>query len=148
MPYTHPEFLISPAELAADLDIKRVLDATVFLSPAPKGGYRAESGLERFNEGHIPGALFLDLVGEASDTSTGLGFTLPPAAQLERLFARLGVSNDTEVVLYSSGHIMWATRAWWLAALLRAPAGAGAQRWLEGLAGRRASPVNRSGEPS
>ena len=114
MSYAHPEYLISPAELAADLDGKRVLDATVFLSPAPKGGYRAESGLERFNEGHIPGALFLDLVGEASDTSTGLGFTLPPAAQLERLFARLGVSNDTEVVLYSSGHIMWATRAWWL----------------------------------
>ena len=114
MPYAHPEYLISPAELAADLDGKRVLDATVFLSPAPKGGYRVESGIERFNEGHIPGALFLDLVGEASDTSTGLGFTLPPAAQLERLFARLGVSNDTEAVLYSSGHIMWATRAWWL----------------------------------
>ena len=114
MSYAHPEYLISPAELAADLDGKRVLDATVFLSPAPKGGYRAESGLERFNEGHIPGALFLDLIGEASDTSTGLGFTLPPAAQLERLFARLGVSNDTETVLYSSGHIMWATRAWWL----------------------------------
>ena len=114
MSYAHPEYLISPAELAADLDGKRVLDATVFLSPAPKGGYRADSGLERFNEGHIPGALFLDLVGEASDTSTGLGFTLPPAAQLERLFARLGVSNDTETVLYSSGHIMWATRAWWL----------------------------------
>ena len=114
MSYAHPEYLIFPAELAADLDGKRVLDATVFLSPAPKGGYRADSGLERFNEGHIPGALFLDLVGEASDTSTGLGFTLPPAAQLERLFARLGISNDTETVLYSSGHIMWATRAWWL----------------------------------
>ena len=114
MSYAHPEYLISSAELAADLDGKRVLDATVFLSPAPKGGYRAESGLGRFNEGHIPGALFLDLIGEASDTSTGLGFTLPPAAQLERLFARLGVSNDTETVLYSSGHMMWATRAWWL----------------------------------
>ena len=114
MSYAHPEYLISPAELAADLDGRRVLDATVFLSPAPKGGYRAESGLRRFNEGHIPGALFLDLIGEASDTSTGLGFTLPPVAQLERLFARLGVSNDTETVLYSSGHMMWATRAWWL----------------------------------
>ena len=114
MSYAHPEYLISPAELAADLDGRRVLDATVFLSPAPKGGYQAESGLKRFNEGHIPGALFLDLVGDASDTSTGLGFTLPPVAQLERLFARLGVSNHTETVLYSSGHVMWATRAWWL----------------------------------
>ena len=114
MSYVHPEYLISPAELAEDLDGRRILDATVFLSPAPKGGYRAESGLARYTEGHIPGALFLDLVGDASDTSTGLGFTLPPVAQLEGLFARLGVSNDTETVLYSSGHIMWATRAWWL----------------------------------
>lgn len=114
MSYTHPEYLISPAELAADLSGRRILDAAVFLTPAPKGGYRAESGLERFNEGHIPGALFVDLIRDASDTSTGLGFSLPRLAQLERLFARLGISNDTEVVLYSSGHMMWATRAWWL----------------------------------
>ncbi|MCY4563551.1 MAG: sulfurtransferase [Gammaproteobacteria bacterium] len=114
MSYAHPEFLISADELAADLNGRRVLDAAVFLSPAPNGGYRAESGLARFNEGHIPGALFLDLIRDASEVSTGLGFSLPPVAQLEALFARLGVSNDTEVVLYSSGHMMWATRAWWL----------------------------------
>ena len=114
MSYAHPEYLISPAELAADLDGRRILDVTVFFAPTPDGGFSMESGLARFNEGHIPGALFLDLVGDASDTSTGLGFTLPPVAQLERLFARLGVSNDTETVLYSSGHMMWATRAWWL----------------------------------
>ena len=114
MSHAHPEYLISPAELAADLAGRRILDAAVFLAPAPKGGYRAESGLARFNEGHIPGALFLDLIRDASDAPSGLGFTLPPVAQLERLFARLGISGDSEVVLYSSGHMMWATRAWWL----------------------------------
>ena len=114
MPYAHPEYLISPTELAADPGSRRILDATVFLNPAPTAGYRAESGRARFNEGHIPGAVFLDLVRDASDVSTGLGFSLPPPAQLERLFVSLGVSNDTEVVFYSSGHMMWATRAWWL----------------------------------
>lgn len=114
MPYAHPEYLISTTELAADPASRRVLDATVFLTPAPTTGYRAESGRERFDAGHIPGALFLDLIRDASDTSTGLGFSLPPVAQLEALFQRLGISNDTEVVLYSTGHIMWATRAWWL----------------------------------
>lgn len=114
MPYAHPEYLISAAELAADPSSRRILDATVFLTPAPTTGYRAESGRERFDAGHIPGALFLDLVRDASDTSTGLGFSLPPVAQLEALFQQLGISNDTEVVLYSTGHIMWATRAWWL----------------------------------
>ena len=114
MPYAHPEYLISTTELAADPSSRRILDATVFLTPAPTTGYRAESGRERFDAGHSPGALFLDLVRDASDTSTGLGFSLPPVAQLEALFRRLGISNDTDVVVYSTGHMMWATRAWWL----------------------------------
>lgn len=114
MPYAHPEYLISASELGADPTSRRILDATVFLTPAPTAGYRAESGRERFDAGHIPGALFLDLIRDASDTSTRLGFSLPPVAQLEALFRGLGISNDTEVVVYSTGHMMWATRAWWL----------------------------------
>ena len=115
MPYAHPQYLISPAALAADLGNpkRRVLDATVFLT-ARSRGYRAETGLAKFRGCHIPGAQFLDLVEAASDTSTGLGFTLPPVGQLESLFRSLGVDNDGEVVVYSTGHMMWATRAWWL----------------------------------
>ena len=116
MSYAHPEYLIELSELAGDLDNanRRVLDATVFLGRSPSGGYQAESGLAKFGAGHIPGAQFLDLIEAASDTSTGLGFTLPAASQLESLFRSLGVSDDSEVVLYSTGHMMWATRAWWL----------------------------------
>ena len=116
MTYAHPEYLISPAELAADLDNpkRRTFDSTVYLSPATSGGYRADSGLARYESCHVPGAQFLDLVKAASDTTTGLGFTLPPVEQLEGLFRDLGVNNDDEVVLYSTGHMMWATRAWWL----------------------------------
>lgn len=116
MSYVHPEYLISVQELAGDIDNsgRRILDATVFLTPAPTAGYRAESGQGKFDEGHIPGAVFLDLIRAASDTSTGLGFSLPPVAQLEGLFGSLGIGDDTEVVLYSTGHMMWATRAWWL----------------------------------
>ena len=116
MSYVHPEYLISVQELAGDIDNsgRRILDATVFLTPAPTAGYRAESGLGKFAQGHIPGAMFLDLVRAASDTSTGLGFSLPPVAQLAGLFGSLGIGDDTEVVLYSTGHMMWATRAWWL----------------------------------
>ena len=117
MSYTHPEYLVAAQELAAKLDAPnlRVFDATVFLKPAPSGvGYQAESGLARFQRGHVPGAVFLDLIEAASDTSTGLGFSLPPPSQLQALFRALGIDDDSEVVLYSTGHIMWATRAWWL----------------------------------
>lgn len=115
MTYAHPEYLISPTELAADLDNpkRRIFDATVYLTPASRG-YRAETGLAKFRSCHVPGAQFLDLVEAASDTSTGLGFSLPPVSQLESLFRSLGVDNDSEVVFYSTGHMMWATRAWWL----------------------------------
>ena len=116
MTYAHPQYLISPDELAADLDnpSRRIFDATVYLSPATSGGYRADSGLAKFEACHLPGSQFLDQVNAASDTTTGLGFTLPPVEQLEHLFRDLGVNNDDEVVLYSTGHMMWATRAWWL----------------------------------
>ena len=117
MPYSHPEYLVTTQELAANLDAAnlRVFDATVFLKPAPSGvGYQAESGLAQFQRGHVPGAMFLDLIEAASDTSTGLGFSLPPPSQLQALFRSLGIDDDSEVVLYSSGHVMWATRAWWL----------------------------------
>ena len=114
MTYAHPEYLISPAELAEDPGSRRILDVTVLFAPSPEGGFSVESGLARFNEGHIPRALFLDLIEDASDTTADIGFCLPPVTQLERLMSRLGISNGTEVVLYSSDHIMWATRAWWL----------------------------------
>ena len=70
------------------------------------------------------------MIQDASNPSAEVGFSLPPVAQLEGLLARLGVSNDTEVVLYSSGHIMWATRAWWLLRYCGHRQRAGAQRRL------------------
>ena len=117
MPYAHPDYLVDARELAAGLGAPglRIYDATVFLKPAPSGiGYQAESGLAQFQRGHVPGAAFLDLIEAASDTSTGLGFSRPPPSQLQALFRSLGVDDDSEVALYSTGHVMWATRAWWL----------------------------------
>ena len=116
MAYAHPEYLISPDELAAGLDDPKrlVFDATVFLTPTSRGRMRAESGRAKFDSCHVPGAQFLDLIEAASDTTTGLGFTLPSVAQLGALFRSLGVDDDGEVVFYSTGHMMWATRAWWL----------------------------------
>ncbi len=116
MPYQHPEYLISAAELSNQLDDPnlRIYDATVYLRPSEKGPYRAESGEQNFREGHVPGAMFLDLIEAASDTTTNLGFSLPKPAQLETLFRSLGVDDENQVVLYSTDNMMWATRAWWL----------------------------------
>ena len=39
MSYAHPEYLISPAQLAEDPSGWRILDAAVFLTPAPNPTY-------------------------------------------------------------------------------------------------------------
>lgn len=113
MKYAHPEYLIEAADLAADLDQIKVFDATVHLVPAEKG-YRAESGLADYQKTHVPGAAFLDQIRAVSDTSTGLGFSLPAPDALEAALRQEGISNGDRVVVYSTGHMMWATRAWWL----------------------------------
>jgi thiosulfate/3-mercaptopyruvate sulfurtransferase len=116
MPFTHPEYLLTSAALAKKLDNPnlRLFDAAVHLSPNPKGGYQAVSGLATYLGAHIPGAAFLDQMASLSDASSPLGFTRLADDQLIQAFADAGISADSDVVIYSSGHTMWATRAWWL----------------------------------
>ena len=111
--------LISTTELNSMLDgpALRLFDCTTYLEPAPEGSgvpYLAVPGSKTFEAGHIPGANFLDLQGEFSDQTTELKFMMPGVAQLAAAFGRHGVSNDSEVVLYSIGTPMWATRFWWM----------------------------------
>lgn len=111
--------LISTAELASILDrpTLRLFDCTTYLEPAPAGSsvpYLAVPGRHSFEAGHIPGADFLDLQGEFSDQNTELRFMMPGVAQLSAAFGRHGISDDSEVVLYSIGTPMWATRFWWM----------------------------------
>src|SRR3954464_1250211 len=111
--------LIGTAELGSILDRPnlRLFDCTTYLEPAPEGSgvpYIAVPGRHSFEAGHIPGADFLDLQGEFSDSGTELRFMMPPVAQLETAFGRHGISAHSRVVLYSIGTAMWATRFWWM----------------------------------
>jgi len=111
--------LISTAELASILGQPnlRLFDCTTYLEPAPEGSsvpYLAVPGRYTFEAGHIPGADFLDLQGEFSDQGTELRFMMPDVTQLSAAFGRHGISADSEVVLYSIGTPMWATRFWWM----------------------------------
>jgi thiosulfate/3-mercaptopyruvate sulfurtransferase len=111
--------LISTAELAEILGLAdlRLFDCTTYLEYQPEGSgipYIAVAGRHTFEAGHIPGADFLDLQGEFSDSSTTLRFMMPDIRQLEAAFGRHGLSNGSRVVLYSIGTPMWATRFWWM----------------------------------
>ncbi len=108
--------LVSTAWLQAHLDDPdlRIFDATVHLRPATPGPYRVESGRADYEAAHIPGAAFLDLAADLSDTASPLTFTHLPAASLAEALGAAGVGADSRVVIYSSTTPMWATRLWWM----------------------------------
>lgn len=111
--------LITTAELAALLDRSdlRLFDCTTYLEYQPIGSdipYVAVPGRHTFEAAHIPGADFLDLQGEFSDQNTKLRFMMPAVPQLDAAFGRHGIGANSQVVLYSIGTAMWATRFWWM----------------------------------
>lgn len=112
----HSAALISTDDLARRLGAPalRLFDCTTYLKPGPDGRYIAESGRANYDKGHIPGAAFLDLQADLSDTSSKLRFTLPPLEALTKAFAAKGIGHSTSVVLYSHASPVWASRIWWM----------------------------------
>lgn len=114
--FAHPEFLVSTEWLATRLgDPKlRVIDCTVHLEPRPEGGNLVRSGRADFEAAHIPGADFIELATEVSDSAAKYYFMVPPAVQFADAMARHGIGDQTKVVAYATANHWWATRLWWL----------------------------------
>lgn len=117
--WLYPDALVETDWLAANLDDPnlRIFDCTTYLR-APGDDldvpYIVESGRADFDAAHIPGAGFLDLQGELSDSSNSLRFTMPAPDVLSAAFAAKGIGDDTRVILYSRGAMQWSTRIWWM----------------------------------
>lgn len=92
-----------------------VLDATVVPSTAPDGRPTFVSGLDQYLvEGHIPGAVFAELLDGFSDPAGAHPFTRPGAAAFAAAAEAVGVDADTTVVVYDAAAGQWAARLWWL----------------------------------
>jgi thiosulfate/3-mercaptopyruvate sulfurtransferase len=92
-----------------------VLDATVlpFTQPSGRSGYL--SGHESYVvTGHLPGAIFADVIEELSDPEGSYPFTRPGAEQFARVVGALGIDNSTTVIVYDAVVGQWASRVWWL----------------------------------
>ena len=111
-----PSPLVTTDWLAEHLGDERlvVVDASV-LSIATAAGARWLSGLDEYLiAGHVPGAVFADLLEEFSDPDGRFTFTRPTLDRLERAARDLGIDDDIAVVVYDSSIGHWAARLWWL----------------------------------
>ena len=111
--FAHPEFIVETHWLADRLNdpTVRVLDCTTHLTPPTKGGaYDVVSGRVDFEKWHIPGAGFADIDNELSDKNHRLHFMLPRPELFAAAIGKLGVGDNTKVILYSTANHWWATR--------------------------------------
>ena len=87
---TRDSLLVSTAWLAGHLQDPNLVILSI--------GQKAE-----YNQGHIPGALYLEYADtRIARSAAGLTYELPPVADLVEVFGKLGVTNDSHIILYFS----------------------------------------------
>jgi thiosulfate/3-mercaptopyruvate sulfurtransferase len=77
---------------------------------------RPEAGRQAYLEAHIPGARYADLNRDLSapvGADTGR-HPLPMPAAFAAVLARLGISNDSQVIAYDDANGSFAARLWWM----------------------------------
>lgn len=89
-----------------------VIDSTVLVNFGQHGVVANESGITRYREAHIPGAIFADLLVDLSAPAKPL--VMPDPDQFAIALGKLGISRDHRLVIYSSDYYVWATRLWWM----------------------------------
>ena len=94
--------LPGPASAAGLVDAawlrQHLHDSNLVVIDVYSGNHRAE-----FASGHIPGALYTDFKHGWRTTKNGVPDVLPPTKNLEKVIGRLGVDNNSEVVLVPGG---------------------------------------------
>lgn len=115
-PTIHPEYLVSMQWLASRLHDPDILifDCTTRIVPDECTIYRTEPVIDRFMEGHVPGAQFIDVQKDFSDSTHRYKFMLPTADQFAERASSFGIGPGKTVILYSTIDPWWATRVWWL----------------------------------
>jgi len=69
---------------------------------------------KEYDKGHVPGAQFLEYESISTPHGQGLMLELPAVEQLVSVFERLGVSNNSHVILYfGTNWVTPTTRVYW-----------------------------------
>ncbi|KAG9469475.1 3-mercaptopyruvate sulfurtransferase [Eleutherodactylus coqui] len=118
----------------------RILDASWHLPKTGRDGWR------EYKERHIPGAYFFD-IDACSDRTSPYDHMLPTTDQFAEYTGRLGVSNNSHVIVYDASDFgsFSAPRLWWMFRIFGHPQvsvlDGGLKAWL-----REGHPVNSGKE--
>jgi thiosulfate/3-mercaptopyruvate sulfurtransferase len=99
--YAKPDVLVDTAWVRDHLD-----DASVRLVDV--------SSADSYQEGHLPGAVFLDRQSDLTTESGGVRGQIASAEKVSAALSRLGVERDDTVVLYDDSSNLSAARAYWV----------------------------------
>ena len=108
--------LVSTEWLSENLDQPDliVVDSTVIVKMDEQGKMSNISGYSRYQQEHIPNARFADLKGAMSSHDSPLDFVMPTPRQFAAELGKLGIDNNSKVVIYSTDNHVWAARLWWM----------------------------------
>lgn len=111
------DFLIEASELLAKIDHPdvRIFDATImfYINLSPEEAAKMPTAYQVYLDGHIPGAAFFEHL-EFSDADSPYEYMMAPDEELAEQIGKIGIANDSEVILYTTGILACATRAWWM----------------------------------
>jgi thiosulfate/3-mercaptopyruvate sulfurtransferase len=71
------------------------------------------SGRQAYEQGHIPGADYLDWSTDLVDPDAPVAFTLASPERFAAVMARCGISEETTIVAYADGMGNGPFRLWW-----------------------------------
>lgn len=105
------QHLITPSELAEQL---KQPEPPVLIDIRFRLG--GTDGRDEYLQGHIPGAVFVDLPTELAGKQSGFSGRrpLPEIGDLERNARLWGINERASVVVYDNNRGQQASRAWWL----------------------------------
>jgi thiosulfate/3-mercaptopyruvate sulfurtransferase len=90
-----------------------ILDASVVKASDGRGRRQWISGCAAFQQAHLPGARFADLIGAFSEPDATFPFTRASPLRFAAAAAQLGIGQKSNVAIYDRTNGIWAARLWW-----------------------------------
>lgn len=111
------KFFIEPDELMAMMNQGnlRLYDATImfYMGMSAEEIAKMPTAYAQYLHAHIPGAAFFDHE-DFTDQESDYDYMLAADEILQKEIGKVGIANDSEVVLYVIGPVVNAARAWWM----------------------------------